>query len=333
MLLICTESARGPLQASLKKELARDDTNGGIEQIEWPTNWVNSIMCEEARRLKFQNYGIQKRNLILSSKLSPGQQPWNDFKMAEQSQTKDEAPTWLTELPAEIQTWTKDHVRQWALNENLVDADVAEILHNEDIDGASLLLVSKSDLRDIGIKLGPTKRILCKRDELVLLKAKQLEENKVVSQCNQFSRAYPFNRCHDAYRYTANSILEVTETGPSRYIEPCHEFKAFIHTEEASAENKMKKFTDEALRFAAACMNSRTNGTIHFGVGRQEPQNGRYRGSIKRTRSTLRSDEAKCGYPPADLRTLQTLFLPHLSLCEHKKELDRRAEILQRPLH
>ncbi|XP_061087482.1 sterile alpha motif domain-containing protein 9-like [Conger conger] len=186
--------------------------------------------------------------------------------MAEQSQTKEEAPTWLTELPAEIKTWTKDHVRQWALNENLVDAAVAEILYDQLIDGASLLSVKESDLWLIGIKLGPIKHILCKRDELVLLKAKQLEENKVVSQCNQ-CRAYPFNRCHDAYRYTANSILEVTETGPSRYIEPCHEFKAFIHTEEASAEDKMKKFTDEALRFAAACMNSRTNGTIHFGVG------------------------------------------------------------------
>uniref|UniRef100_A0A0E9P949 Uncharacterized protein n=1 Tax=Anguilla anguilla TaxID=7936 RepID=A0A0E9P949_ANGAN len=29
----------------------------------------------------------------------------------------------------------------------------------------------------------------------------------------------------------------------------------------------MKKFTDEVIRFAAACMNSRTNGTVHFGVG------------------------------------------------------------------
>ena len=31
----------------------------------------------------------------------------------------------------------------------------------------------------------------------------------------------------------------------------------------------MTKFTSEVVRFAAACMNSRTNGTIHFGIGDQ----------------------------------------------------------------
>ncbi|XP_028292902.1 LOW QUALITY PROTEIN: sterile alpha motif domain-containing protein 9-like [Gouania willdenowi] len=53
------------------------------------------------------------------------------------------------------------------------------------------------------------------------------------------------------------------ESGPSNIIEPCHEFKAFTKTTD---ETKMK-FTDETIRFAAACMNSRTNGTIHFGIG------------------------------------------------------------------
>ncbi|RXN20549.1 sterile alpha motif domain-containing 9-like protein [Labeo rohita] len=76
-------------------------------------------------------------------------------------------------------------------------------------------------------------------------------------------KPYPFNKFNAAHRYTENSILDVTETGPKDLIQPCHEFKAFVNTAE---KDRMKKYTYEVIRFAAACMNSRTNGTIHFGV-------------------------------------------------------------------
>ncbi|KAK7938850.1 hypothetical protein WMY93_002176 [Mugilogobius chulae] len=68
--------------------------------------------------------------------------------------------------------------------------------------------------------------------------------------------------CHDTYRYMEGSILDVTESGPVDFIEPCHEYKAFTNTTD---ETTMIKFTAEVIRFAAACMNSRTNevnGTI-----------------------------------------------------------------------
>ncbi|XP_074550218.1 sterile alpha motif domain-containing protein 9-like [Halichoeres trimaculatus] len=77
-------------------------------------------------------------------------------------------------------------------------------------------------------------------------------------------KPYPFGCYHDPQRYIEDSILEVTETGSSDLIEPCHEFKAFTN---ATDENRMGKFTYEVIRFASACMNNRTNGTIHFGIG------------------------------------------------------------------
>ncbi|KAJ8361728.1 hypothetical protein AAFF_G00429500 [Aldrovandia affinis] len=41
-------------------------------------------------------------------------------------------------------------------------------------------------------------------------------------------------------------------------------------------------------------------------------------------RLTICSNGAVCGYSPADLRALHTLFLPlsSVSLCEHTEELD-----------
>ncbi|XP_005667662.1 sterile alpha motif domain-containing protein 9 isoform X2 [Sus scrofa] len=76
---------------------------------------------------------------------------------------------------------------------------------------------------------------------------------------------YPFDEFSDPYRYKLNFSLQ-PETGPLNLIDPIHEFKAFTNTETATKEDVKMKFSNEVFRFASACMNSRTNGTIHFGV-------------------------------------------------------------------
>ncbi|XP_028847982.1 sterile alpha motif domain-containing protein 9-like [Denticeps clupeoides] len=169
------------------------------------------------------------------------------------------------QLPAEIKSWTAGDVRQWILGLSSVDSECADALYNQKITGESLLLLDKSDLKDVGIELGPSKIIIHKRDELIKLKEEQL--NAPGTQSGGKCKPYPFIRFHEAYRYRENSSLDVPESGPSNLIEPCHEFKAYINTENATKDGKMKKFTDEVIRFGAACMNCRSNGTIHFGVG------------------------------------------------------------------
>uniref|UniRef100_UPI00398F8CD9 sterile alpha motif domain-containing protein 9-like n=1 Tax=Pristiophorus japonicus TaxID=55135 RepID=UPI00398F8CD9 len=89
----------------------------------------------------------------------------------------------------------------------------------------------------------------------------QLEQNTSKTRCEP----YPFDQ-HQGTRYIQNYILP-PETGPSNLIDPVHEFKLFNVTESATEEDMKKKFGNEVFRFSAACMNSRTNGTIHFGVG------------------------------------------------------------------
>ncbi|XP_060785732.1 sterile alpha motif domain-containing protein 9-like isoform X2 [Neoarius graeffei] len=79
-----------------------------------------------------------------------------------------------TELPAEIKDWDKEHVRNWILGLTDVDNENAEILYKQDINGKSLLLLEKADLKDIGIKTGPALLIIHKRDEL---KAHQLNSS------------------------------------------------------------------------------------------------------------------------------------------------------------
>ncbi|XP_036614332.1 sterile alpha motif domain-containing protein 9-like [Trichosurus vulpecula] len=76
---------------------------------------------------------------------------------------------------------------------------------------------------------------------------------------------YPFDNFHDSCRYIQHYILQ-PETGPLNLIDPVHEYKALTNTETATEEDIKMKFSQEVFKFASACMNSRTNGTIHFGV-------------------------------------------------------------------
>ncbi|KAF3695179.1 Sterile alpha motif domain-containing protein 9 [Channa argus] len=94
----------------------------------------------------------------------------------------------------------------------------------------------------------------------------QVKNNVRRNSTNQLRlcQPYPFQQYHNSYRYITNYILNVTESGPLNLIEPCHEYKGFINTTD---ETRMTKLISEVIRFAAVCMNSRTNGTIHFGIG------------------------------------------------------------------
>ncbi|XP_038653285.1 sterile alpha motif domain-containing protein 9-like [Scyliorhinus canicula] len=89
---------------------------------------------------------------------------------------------------------------------------------------------------------------------------------KLATRSKTRCETYPFDERDAGTRYIQNYVLS-PETGPSNLIDPVHEFKLFTLTAGAPEEDMKKKFTNEVFRFSAACMNSRTNGTIHFGVG------------------------------------------------------------------
>ncbi|XP_016398717.1 sterile alpha motif domain-containing protein 9-like [Sinocyclocheilus rhinocerous] len=166
---------------------------------------------------------------------------------------KNEGKTALSsKRPVDISDWDKDHVRQWML-EIQMDERYADILYNQGMNGAGLLHLKEAYRLMRNLPLNALELIFQNIDLL-----------KEMTQKSCSLKPYPFNRYDAAYRYTENSILDVTETGPTDLIQPCHEFKAFTNTKEE--KDRMEKYTYEVIRFAAACMNSRTNGTIHFGV-------------------------------------------------------------------
>uniref|UniRef100_A0A673I447 SAM domain-containing protein n=1 Tax=Sinocyclocheilus rhinocerous TaxID=307959 RepID=A0A673I447_9TELE len=202
-----------------------------------------------------------------------------------------------------IDDWTKEDVHQWLINVVKIPQNYAAILYNEDVSGACLLSFDKKDLIDLGWKHGPAVQVIKKVSECIsrdlfnrTLSARQnstkatnaknvrMETKEHLSQSNcsenlldmsknivkRLCKPRPFDEISTTFVYIQNELLP-PETGPSNLIDPVHEYKLMANTENASEKDILKKFTEEVFRFTAACMNSRTNGTIHFGVG-DKPQ-------------------------------------------------------------
>uniref|UniRef100_A0A672YJG8 Schlafen AlbA-2 domain-containing protein n=2 Tax=Sphaeramia orbicularis TaxID=375764 RepID=A0A672YJG8_9TELE len=147
------------------------------------------------------------------------------------------------------------------------DCLMEEVTHNKIMEPLSHQEIAAPDtlpsteLEEMGATFGQDKNIIHAKDEL---KLKKDEPTSFANQSGRPCEPYPFHRYHDTYRYVEGSFLNIPESGALNLTEPCHEFKSFINTTD---ETKMCKFTTDVIKFGAACMNTRTNGTIHFGIG------------------------------------------------------------------
>uniref|UniRef100_A0A3B5M4R3 SAM domain-containing protein n=1 Tax=Xiphophorus couchianus TaxID=32473 RepID=A0A3B5M4R3_9TELE len=81
----------------------------------------------------------------------------------------------------------------------------------------------------------------------------------------------PFDKSNSSIFYMENDILPPM-AGPSNLIDPVHEYHLLPNVNEAIEREILYEFTREVFSFAASCMNSRTNGTIHFGVNVKQEQ-------------------------------------------------------------
>lgn len=84
----------------------------------------------------------------------------------------------------------------------------------------------------------------------------------------------PFDKNNFSTFYTENDIFPPA-AGPTNLLDPIHEYQLLPNATEADEREILYEFTREVFSFAASCMNSRTNGTIHFGINNQQgPQHG-----------------------------------------------------------
>ncbi|XP_008112638.2 sterile alpha motif domain-containing protein 9-like [Anolis carolinensis] len=89
----------------------------------------------------------------------------------------------------------------------------------------------------------------------------------------------PFKSTDINFKYVKNSVF-APETGSHDLIIPCHEYKSFDTAAMLDRPRLQVKFAREVIKFASACLNIRTNGTIHFGVMDRDKEKNRTHGQI-----------------------------------------------------
>ncbi|XP_033500251.2 sterile alpha motif domain-containing protein 9-like [Epinephelus lanceolatus] len=98
-----------------------------------------------------------------------------------------------------------------------------------------------------------------------VLKDRQTGQEQSVLTSKEDCRPRPFDQEGIDFIYVKHSVLQ-PESGAFDLISPCHEFKSLASAAQLDRTRLQAKFAKEVLKFAAGCMNIRTNGTIHFGV-------------------------------------------------------------------
>ncbi|XP_035261267.1 sterile alpha motif domain-containing protein 9-like [Anguilla anguilla] len=218
-----------------------------------------------------------------------------------------------------IEEWKECDVSSW-LKSIRVNENFIEKMKEEEVDGQVLLELTQSYLTEqIGMKSGKAHVIIQKRNKLVeslrvqepqkALEKKQGRDQKkqqtvdkqdtdagatqvptgAESQSQEQSvsvlstkrdcKPRPIGEKGSEFTYLQHSVLQ-PESGVSDLITPCHEYKSFATAATLSRERLQAKFAREVFKFGSACMNMRSNGTIHFGVMDSKGNSGHVHGEV-----------------------------------------------------
>lgn len=168
-----------------------------------------------------------------------------------------------TSLPS-IRTWTVEKLCEqlliWA-DRNKVDRDFVKIIQEEAIDGHVLSEMTEKELKDLfpQMPFGHRKKLYRFRAEYECDNDNDKVDEKREEQLEEFDKA-----TKPTSSYKQHSIIRGKETRVTNMINPVHKF---VGPETYRREKDILTYMAwEVVRFSAACLNSRTNGTIHFGI-------------------------------------------------------------------
>ncbi|KAM3922897.1 LOW QUALITY PROTEIN: sterile alpha motif domain-containing protein 9-like [Leptodactylus fuscus] len=183
-----------------------------------------------------------------------------------------------------LDCWTEDHVREW-LHSISLKTEYIDKLFDEEVTGPALRKINHAFLKGLGMKQGQIQLLIEERNELVkkhkvsssqprnntnLTTPATEEEHSGANEsdkCRQThnSKFRPFDEEVGNFKYVKGSVLP-PESGVGDLITPCHEYKSLTTASTLDRTRLHEKYSSEVIKFASACMNVRTNGTIHFGV-------------------------------------------------------------------
>ena len=168
---------------------------------------------------------------------------------------------------------TVDELAKWlqpVVKRNCITNNIVQKFIEEEIDGKAFENMNVDELRGLvpDLKWGKCKNLLVDRDNEIA--SSKLDRKVSASNCRlveepgkaESLRTFEHRiKLGDRYRYAAT--FPEMENRITDKITPIHKF---VELEANKGKLFMQKLVTDMVIFASACMNERTNGTIHFGI-------------------------------------------------------------------
>ena len=165
------------------------------------------------------------------------------------------------------------------LKENKITSNIASIFRTQDVNGKAFENMTDKELEELvpDLKWGNRKNILVDRDKN--MKKSKLEDNlraslqKVNERRNPIClpkqdclRPFGVSRKLDD-KYIFGSQIADLKTRTTDRMSPVHKYVMLSPKEKT---DKLQRLVTEMVNYASACMNERTNATIHFGIAKDK---------------------------------------------------------------
>ncbi|XP_042247937.1 sterile alpha motif domain-containing protein 9-like [Thunnus maccoyii] len=148
--------------------------------------------------------------------------------------------------------------------DQLLKSEPNKLKKGKDLSGKSKYDI-KEDLLIPGQEPNPSSQKPCERAERENIPTECSDSSTSTGVTSSFCDYQKFDQREPSCRYVKHNVLP-PETGIDNMIVPCHEYKSLEIAHKLESKKLQTKVASEVLRFACACMNMRTNGTIHFGI-------------------------------------------------------------------
>ena len=155
--------------------------------------------------------------------------------------------------------WNTEDTIQWLRSKDAAQ-EIIDLCEDQELKGDSFISLSLKDIRELApdIKAGKILPILKERDSFVEMQTSHHSETSKEETFRIFDKAVDIS-----FKYNVNAILPQPQTRPDDLINPVHNY---VDMSSVALEEQLFRFGCESVRFANACLNERTNGTLHFGI-------------------------------------------------------------------
>ncbi|KAJ8303282.1 hypothetical protein KUTeg_019678 [Tegillarca granosa] len=157
---------------------------------------------------------------------------------------------------------------------------IAKTLNEENVCGRVFKHLNLEDVKELfpSLKFGDRKLIIVIRDDLLAEEndasnqsigqisnqsEQQVCEDTEIETKRHFRETFRKFDSNDKKSYRKGAVVSTTNTRISSLIEPIHKF---LPAQDKQLQSTIKWIAEETIEFAAACLNERSNGTIHFGI-------------------------------------------------------------------